>query len=119
MPQVGPRAAPRSGKASEFTAESADAAPPRFGPARALPELNDMVGYLGAAHDAIYGRDVARRTLAAAARGSAPSPPGRAPPHSARRQSAPSGASAFGPEATRLDSHARGVGGQGGKMGAG
>ena len=44
----------------------ADAAPPRFGPARALPELNDMVGYLGAAHDAIYGRDVARRTLAAA-----------------------------------------------------
>ena len=33
---------------------------------RALPELNDMVGYLGAAHDAIYGRDVARRTLAAA-----------------------------------------------------
>ena len=25
-----------------------------------------MVGYLGAAHDAIYGRDVARRTLAAA-----------------------------------------------------
>ena len=43
-----------------------DAAPPRFGPARALPELNDMVGYLGAAHDAIYGRDVARRTLAAA-----------------------------------------------------
>lgn len=45
---------------------AADAAPPRFGPARALPELNDMVGYLGAAHDAIYGRDVARRTLAAA-----------------------------------------------------
>ena len=48
---------------------AADAAPPRFGPARALPELNDMVGYLGAAHDAIYGRDVARRTLAVAARG--------------------------------------------------
>ena len=43
-----------------------DASPPKFGPARALPELNDMVGYLGAAHDAIYGRDVARRTLAAA-----------------------------------------------------
>ena len=45
---------------------AADAAPPRFGPARALPELNDMVGYLGAAHDAIYGRDVARRACAAA-----------------------------------------------------
>ena len=39
---------------------------PAFGAERALPLLNDLVGYVGAAHDAIRGRDASRRTLAAA-----------------------------------------------------